>query len=187
MTTSRASEVASRRNGRGHRDEILTFADDLRASLLSELEASTRITFPSDHYARDPVRFAHEILGVEPWSRQCEILCAVRDYPRVAIRSGHKIGKSTTAAICALWFYSSFRDARVVLTSTTSRQVDQILWREVRMLRARGGRCLDCKREDPEGLRTPRPCAHSALIDGEPGELARTGIKSDDYREIVGF
>src|SRR6266705_2728130 len=108
MTTSRASEVASRRNGRGHRDEILTFADDLRASLLSELEASTRITFPSDHYAPDPVRFAREIL------------CAVRDYPRVAIRSGHKIGKSTTAAICALWFYSSFRDARVVLTSTTS-------------------------------------------------------------------
>lgn len=104
------------------------------------------------------------MLGVEPWSRQIEILEAVRDHKRVAIASGHKIGKSHTAAILALWFYCSFPDARVVLTSTTSRQVDQILWREIRMMHARATR----------------------RIDGELHDLARSGLRSG-FREIVGF
>jgi len=65
--------------------------------------------------------------------------------------------------------------------------VDQILWRELRMMRSRSGRCVDCKRKDPEGLLIPRPCEHSAMIEGEQGELARTGLKSADFREVVGF
>lgn len=69
----------------------------------------------------------------------------------------------------------------------TARQVDQILWRELMMLRARSGRCVTCKRDDPEGLLIKRPCPHSALITGELGHLARTGFKSDDFREIVGY
>lgn len=94
---------------------------------------------------------------------------------------------SHSAAGIALWYYSSFPDARVVMSSTTARQVDQILWRELQMMRARGGRCVACKAEDPDGRRIPRPCPHGALIDGEIGGLARTGLKSDDFREIVGF
>lgn len=147
----------------------------------------TRIKFPCADFQQRPVEFARLVLGVEPWRRQTEIMEAVRDHPRCAFRSGHKIGKSSTAALLAWWWYSSWPDARVVMTSTTSRQVDAILWREVRLFKARGGRCVVCKREDPEGLRIPRPCDHSALIEGEPGELARTGIKSHDFREIVGF
>ena len=53
---------------------------------------------------------------------------------------------------------------RVVMTSTTSRQVDQILWRELRMRVARAGRCLACIAADPDGRRIPRPCPHSAII-----------------------
>lgn len=162
-------------------------ADDFREALLLELTLSTRTRFPSDLYRHDPVGFFRLVLGAEPWSRQIEILEAVRDHPRVAVCSGHKIGKSSCAAGIALWYYCSFVDARVVMTSTTSRQVDQILWRELRMLRARGGRCVDCKLADPDGLLIPRPCEHSTLIEGEQGELARTGLKSPDFREIVGF
>ena len=47
----------------------------------------------------DPVAFARDRLGTEPWSRQAEILRAVVDHRRVAVRSGHKIGKSTAAAL----------------------------------------------------------------------------------------
>lgn len=159
-------------------------------------QRATSITFPSARYREDPVAFCQEILGVEPWSKQVEILEAVRDHKRVAVSSGHKIGKSRSAAMLALWFYCSYSDARVIFTSTTSRQVDEILWRELCMVRARGGRCVDCKAElermraagvpNPEG-RIPRPCPHSALIDGEQGELARTGLRSSDFRQIVGF
>jgi hypothetical protein len=72
---------------------------------------------------------------------------------------------SHTAAGLALWFYCSFPDARVVMSSTTSRQVDQILWRELRMMHARS--------KHPIG--------------GDLHELARSGLKATDFREVVGF
>lgn len=194
MTTSKAQEVEKRRQRTEVRpvatnflDDLLYTLDDLIAEQDAERESRSRVRFPSVKYRDDPVSFCVEILGVEPWWRQVELLEMIRDHKRVACSSGHKIGKSTTLAIAALWFYCSFPDARVVMSSTTARQVDQILWREVKMLRVRGGRCVSCKREDPEGHRILRPCPHSAEIDGNIGELARTGLKSVDFREIVGF
>lgn len=144
--------------------------------------------WPSPEYAEDPVRFFREILGFEPWEKQIEIsdlvLDAKRRGKRVAVKSGHKVGKSTICAALALWAYSSFPGVRVVLTAVTSRQVDGIIWREIRMLLARHGRCVACRRAAPNG---PRPCPHSHLIEEEPGQLARTGLKAPDFREIVGF
>ena len=186
MTSSIANEVAERKSRRKP-VERLTFAASLREAIALECTLTTRMRFPSPHYRANPVGFFRDVLGVEPWSKQVEIITAVRDHPRVAVRSGHKVSKSHSAAGIALWYYASFDDARVVMTSTTSRQVDQILWRELRMMRARGGRCLACKQADPDGLVITRPCEHSGLIEGEQGELARTGLKSRDFREIVGF
>lgn len=178
---------AARRRIRRPEDR-LTIAGHWLLQIQERRKAANRITFPSTRYQEDPVAFFREILGVEPWEKQVEILEAVRDHPRVAVASGHKVSKSHSAAGLALWYYCSFPDARCVMSSTTSRQVDQILWRELRMMRARGGRCLDCKAEDPEGRTIPRPCPHSSLIDAvTEGELARTGLKSKDFREIVGF
>lgn len=185
MTTSRAAEIVRRRARESGSGGGLVYAsEDLRLALLTELEKVTSMRWPNPRYAADPVRFFREILGVDPWSRQQELLEAVRDHPRVACRSGHRVSKSNSASGLALWWYSSFDDARAVLTSRTSRQVDEILWRELRMLRARSGRCVDCKLRDPNG---ERPCPHSAIIDGECGDLARTGLHSEDFREVVGF
>lgn len=169
--------------------ELYTFnAGLLHALTLSKVAEQARIRWPNPLYAQDPVRFAREILGFEPWSRQREILEAVRDHDRVSVVSGHKCGKSTTAATLALWWFASFEDARCVMSSTTARQVDQILWRELRMLRARAGRCVDCKLKDPYGLTIPTPCEHSATLDGDQAELARSGLKTRvDFREITGF
>src|SRR5579859_2959380 len=141
------------------------------------------IVWPSDKYRDDPVAFGREVLGVEPWAKQIELLEAVRSCDRVAVAAGHKVSKSHTAAWIAAWYYCSFPDARVVLSSSTSRQVDQILWRELRMMLARSGRCVAC-RSNP---RAPRPCPHSALVDGDMHELARSGLKAVDFREITGF
>lgn len=178
--------------------EKLTLTGDLLQALRAQIEESAHVRFPSPRYRDDPVAFFREILGVEPWHKQVEILEAVRDHPRVAVSSGHKIGKSNSAAGVALWFYCSYTDARVVMTSVTDRQVNQILWRELRMMRTRGGRCVACKAAIKTMIasgmsqveaesRIPRPCEHSALIEGHHGELARTGLKSEDFREIVGF
>lgn len=190
MTTSIATELSDRkikRRGAAALEGPSTFALSLIAAIQYQATLRTGVRFPSPTYRTDPVRFFREVLGIEPWSRQIEIIEAIRDYPRVAVRAGHKVSKSNTIGGVALWFYCSFEDARAILTSTTSRQVDQILWRELRMMRARGGRCVACKRADPDGLVITRPCEHSAIIDGEQGELARTGLKSNDFREVVGF
>lgn len=82
----------------------------------------------------DPVGFARRILAFMPWSRQREILEAVAEYKRVSVVSGHKVGKSTAYAILALWFYCSYANARVVITSTTDNQVNGIIWREIKRL-----------------------------------------------------
>lgn len=162
-------------------------AGSLAELVLHESTLASRIRFPSPYYQTKPVEFFRNVLGVEPWTKQVEIIEAIRDYPRVAVCAGHKVSKSHTAAGASLWYYCSFTDARVIMSSTTARQVDQILWRELRMMRARSGRCVECKLADPEAFRIRRPCPHSTLIEGEQGELARTGLKSDDFREIVGF
>ena len=128
--------------------------------------ATTALTWPSPRWRNDPSAFAREVLGAEPWSKQDEILAAlVPPRSRVAVKSGHKVGKSTLAAIAALWFYGSFEDARVCMTSTTARQVDAILYREVRKLFR----------------------AAKLPLDGEPAVLARSGIKAPDFRELTGF
>lgn len=50
------------------------------------------------------------------------------------MRSGHKIGKSTSAAILLLWFLCTKERALVVLLSSSGHQVKNILWKEVRRL-----------------------------------------------------
>lgn len=178
MTTTTA-EIVARRGSRSR-----TMAGALALAVLAASTAAGRIQWPSARYRTDPEAFFREILGVEPWDRQVEILNAIRDHSRVAVASGHKVSKSHTAAGAALWFYSSFPGARVVMSSVTSRQVDQILWRELRMMHAGAGRCASCKRADPE---SKEPCEHSSKIGGTPHELARSGLKADDFREVVGF
>lgn len=153
--------------------------------------ASGPLTWPSSRYLNDPVGFAHDILGIQPTTYQIEIVkaLAAKKDARVAVASGHKIGKSFVFAWFAFWFYCTFSKARVVLTSSTSNQIDAILWREITALYWGSGWCLDCKRRDPDYMRNiPRPCPHSALIDGEMHDLARNGLRNRIAgREIVGF
>ena len=85
-------------------------------------------------WRQSPALFARDCLGVSLWSKQEEICDAVVVHPRVAVRSGHKIGKSRAAAVIALWFALCYPGARVILTSASARQVRAILWRELRLL-----------------------------------------------------
>jgi hypothetical protein len=198
MTTSTRDEVEKRRSGQSRARTVAEFFGDALIARALELdprpevgEESSVITWPSPTYQADPVSFSRDILGVDPAVHQIAIADDVRDNKRVAVVSGHKIGKSFIMAWLALWFYCSFPDARSIFTSTTDRQVNKILWRELRKLLAFCGWCLKCKLSDPHNYRRtiPRPCPHSAIIDyvGTIPELARTGIHSTDLREIVGF
>lgn len=189
--------AVARKPGRPRDVEKPTMADSLRTAILAMLSEARAIAFPCVRYQRDPIAFFEDILGVTPWEREAEVLRALVDHDRVAVKSGRRVSKSHLAAGAALWFYGSFEDARVTMTSTTARQVDDILWRELCMMRMRGGRCVRCKAEIEalvaSGLsriaaeaKYPRPCPHSAVFTEEPGVKANTGLRSPDFRLIKG-
>lgn len=88
---------------------------------------------PELRWRHDPVGWAVERARVELWSKQREILEAVRDHPRVAIRSCHSAGKSYTMGLLTCWWLDAFPigEARVISTAPTSKQVDGVLWNEI--------------------------------------------------------
>lgn len=92
---------------------------------------------PVDPYADDPVAWAQEVLGIHLWSRQREIAESVRDNSRTAVRSGHGVGKTLTAAVIVLWFLDTHADSRVITTATKWSQVKALLWHEINQLHAR--------------------------------------------------
>src|SRR5689334_22730463 len=165
--------------------ERLRFFDDA-IYVLEGVAAGGRTRWPSPDYRDDPARFFREVLGIEPWARQVELLEAIRDNARVACKSGHRVAKSNSCAGAGLWFYCSFEDARVILTAPTMHQVDDVLWLETRKMHVRSGKCVACKAEDPHHRTIPVPCPHSTVVDGAPNDLARSGLVSADFREIRG-
>lgn len=79
----------------------------------------------------DPVGFCRQVLAFDPWSKQRAVLEAVRDHPRVAVRSAHGVGKTAIAARVVLWWLTAFPHSIVVTTSATWGQVREQLWREI--------------------------------------------------------
>jgi hypothetical protein len=88
-----------------------------------------------DRFARyrdDPVAFVSEVLGVHLYSRQREIIEAVRDHERVAVKSGNATGKTVSAACVMLAWLAGGPGSVVVSTSATEAQLRRVLWRETR-------------------------------------------------------
>lgn len=79
-----------------------------------------------------PEFFIKNILGVQLWEKQIEIAESVRDNRYTTVRACHDIGKTFSAARLALWFLYSFPQSIVVTTAPTMRQVENLLWRELR-------------------------------------------------------
>ena len=147
-------------------------------------EAHAGKAWPSTRYQLDPLGFVRDILGVELWKFQRDFLLAVLENRHVSVAGGRKIGKDFAVACLALWFYASFPKARVILLAPSAKQLDEILYREILIIWEGAGRCVACKARFPDG---PRPCEHSAILTGKKGTLARTGIRSADFRQIIGL
>lgn len=102
---------------------------------------------PRSPYFDDPVEFARVELGLRPWSKQVEMLEAVRDHDRVAVRACHGVGKTFTCAAIVLWFLSTRPNSRVITTAPTfDPGVKALLWRAIRNMVAtshRAGRLAD--------------------------------------------
>jgi len=84
---------------------------------------------------RDPVGWCRRALGIDPWSKQCEALQMLRDNDRVAIRSGHAVGKSFISAAMALWYSECHVPSYVITTSSSWTNVEKTTWPEMSKMR----------------------------------------------------
>src|SRR5690348_8146745 len=90
-------------------------------------------------YAKDPIRYVREVLGVkliEQW--QIDVLTDIaeqvkaKDWDiRIAIGSGHGVGKSALIAWIVHWFNAVFPDPQTVVTANTATQLTSKTWREL--------------------------------------------------------
>jgi len=85
-------------------------------------------------YERDPLRWIYDYLEIKDglWEKQEEIISSVFEHTYTAVRSGHSIGKSCSAALATLAFLYTQVPSKVITTAPTFRQVSKILWREIR-------------------------------------------------------
>lgn len=80
----------------------------------------------------DPGSFAREALGVAPEPWQAEVLDRIAaGERRVAIRSGHGVGKTALEAWLVLWFGMTRQGAKIPATAPTAHQLDDLLWGEI--------------------------------------------------------
>ena len=95
-----------------------------------------------------PEEFARDILRVDLWYKQAEVLSALPDHQRVAVKSGNGLGKGYCASVAVLWFLYTHDPAVVLSTAPTFRQVRHVLWRQIRQLHRRAKDTLNGKLYD---------------------------------------
>jgi len=142
-----------------------SMANDVRIELCAVL-ASQAHSNPFEKYRDDPVGFCVDVLGFEPWEGQCTVFAALVAHDFVTVPAGRAVGKSRLDGAAALWFAATRgAGARVILTAPTFKQVQQILWEEIRNL------------------------WHNARIplQGECAKMASTGARFATGAQIIGI
>lgn len=119
-----------------------------------------------DRFYDDPAGFCREVLDFEPSPDQLLVLSEIVAADFVTVPAGRAVGKSRLDAAIALWFVATRgTGSRVILTAPTFRQVQVILWEEIRNL------------------------YHGAKIKlgGECAKMASTGLRLDSGAQILGL
>lgn len=111
---------------------------------IDDLRRRASITHAGNRYAKyryDPAGYARDVLGVTWWAKQIEIAEALMRPPhRVLVKACHSVGKSHLAGGLVNWWYDTRDPGVCITTAPNSRQVVDIIWKEVRrQRRGRGG------------------------------------------------
>jgi len=102
------------------------------ASAIEEYDRKRR----SAEYFNNPVLWAKDHLGIQLWSKQAEVAMSVVTDKNVVVKAGHEVGKSFLAGVLICWWVDTRWDLPggcfVVSTAPSSKQINAIVWREVR-------------------------------------------------------
>jgi len=131
-----------------------------------------------------PSFFNHAVLGGDFWEKQEEIAISVRDNRYTTVRACHDVGKTYVASRIALWFLYSHPQSIVVTTAPTMRQVENLLWRELRAAHEKAEHLLE-----GEPLKTRLDLASDwyaiGASSGDPDKLQGFHAASGDILIIV--
>jgi hypothetical protein len=89
-------------------------------------------------FSDDPNAWVANVVKEHLWSKQREINESVVKHRYTAVRSAHDTGKSFDLARLAGWWIDVKPDPFVVTTAPTWKQVNSILWREMRKAHRKG-------------------------------------------------
>jgi hypothetical protein len=81
-----------------------------------------------ERYYSNPVRFCYEVLRVKTlYKEQIKVLEDIVKFNRIAIKSGHGIGKTALLCFIILWFLLTRVDCRIPMTSPSQHQLLDVL------------------------------------------------------------
>lgn len=81
----------------------------------------------------NPDTWITKMLGEESLEDYHVRICkAVVEYDRIAIKACHAVGKTWICGRLVTWFISNFKNSIVITTAPTNRQVETLLWGEIR-------------------------------------------------------
>jgi hypothetical protein len=100
----------------------------------SPLELAVEKLFPKpDPYLNDPAGWIRDELGWSLWSKQVELVDAVRHHRNIAVKAAHSVGKTRALAGLALWWISvhPMGQALVVITSDNDDNIKGGIFQEL--------------------------------------------------------
>jgi phage terminase large subunit len=84
---------------------------------------------------RDPVLFVRKVLQSDVWDTQEAILRSIAiPHSKTAVKACHSSGKTFVAGAAVLWFLQRYKEAIVVTTAPTAKQVEKMLWGDIHSL-----------------------------------------------------
>jgi hypothetical protein len=89
-------------------------------------------------YRNDPVGYGIQILKIKPTEDQIQIANAFLEPPyKVKVSAGHNVGKTFLFAWLTNWWYDTRSPGVIITTAPTQRDVQDLLWTEIRLQRHR--------------------------------------------------
>ena len=83
------------------------------------------------HFRDHPRAFVEQVLGATPQRWQAEALDAIAAHDRLAVKSGHGVGKSAFQSWVVLWWLLTHYPCKVAVTANSAHQLSDVLWTEI--------------------------------------------------------
>lgn len=137
----------------------------------------------------NPLLFVTDVLNAEPEAWQREALSNVSDNQRLAIRSGHGVGKTTLLAWIILWWLTTRLPCKVLVTANSQDQLRDVTWAEIQFWARRLPKMMfdqyDWNTERISLKAQPESCFAAARTASKERPESLQGFHSDNSLVVV--